>query len=203
MELRRARSIAEKLADDLRLMCDRLEIAGSIRRGKKEVNDIEFVAIPKIEPNVIRDMFGTAITPQIQVDLLAFRLDALLDSDRWAWQKDTKTKRWGPKYKRLFNEKENIACDLFITDARHWGVIYLIRTGPWIFSRDLVTIVLEKGWHVTGGLIHGHPLIGKPCSLGDKCSLIIETPEEIDVFDALDLAFVKPGDRHLARRLSG
>ena len=45
-----ATSLCEELAD----ACDRLEIAGSIRREKKEVGDIEIVAIP-IRPV---DMFG-------------------------------------------------------------------------------------------------------------------------------------------------
>lgn len=46
MELLKARAIAEKLVEKLAPYCERIEIAGSIRREKAEVKDIELVAIP-------------------------------------------------------------------------------------------------------------------------------------------------------------
>lgn len=39
--------IAEKIKAQLAPHCDRIEIAGSIRRKKPEVKDIEIVVIPK------------------------------------------------------------------------------------------------------------------------------------------------------------
>jgi DNA polymerase/3'-5' exonuclease PolX len=49
MELSRAREIAKRVLVLLRPFCERAEIAGSIRRGKPEVGDIEIVVIPKDE----------------------------------------------------------------------------------------------------------------------------------------------------------
>jgi len=50
-----ARVIAESLMAALGPGCERIEIAGSIRRGRPDVGDIELVAIPRIEQ--IRDGF--------------------------------------------------------------------------------------------------------------------------------------------------
>jgi DNA polymerase/3'-5' exonuclease PolX len=42
-----AQRIADKLIADLSPHCDRIEVAGSVRRQKPECGDIELVAIPK------------------------------------------------------------------------------------------------------------------------------------------------------------
>ena len=47
MELQQAQALAEELASGLEPGCTRIEIAGSVRRGKPEPHDLEIVAIPK------------------------------------------------------------------------------------------------------------------------------------------------------------
>ncbi len=47
MRFEKAYSIAERVMKLLKPFCDRIEIAGSLRREKEEVKDIEIVAIPK------------------------------------------------------------------------------------------------------------------------------------------------------------
>ncbi len=47
MELYKTLQIAEKVKAQLAPHCERIEIAGSIRRKKPDVGDIEIVAIPK------------------------------------------------------------------------------------------------------------------------------------------------------------
>ena len=46
MELSKARDIADQVIERLRPHCERVQIAGSIRRGKERVKDIEIVASP-------------------------------------------------------------------------------------------------------------------------------------------------------------
>lgn len=48
MKLEQAQSIAEELRRELEPGCERIEIAGSIRRKKPEVKDIELCLIPKM-----------------------------------------------------------------------------------------------------------------------------------------------------------
>ena len=51
-----ALNLAQALETTLHFGCERTLIAGSLRRQKKEIGDIEIVVMPKIEP--ITDMFG-------------------------------------------------------------------------------------------------------------------------------------------------
>ena len=52
----RALMLAQGLIETLRPHCERIEIAGSLRRGKPDVGDIELVCIPKADE--MRDLFG-------------------------------------------------------------------------------------------------------------------------------------------------
>jgi DNA polymerase/3'-5' exonuclease PolX len=111
MELKRARTIAKRLVDRLLPYCERIEIAGSIRREKAEVGDIEIVAIPS--------EFADAMLPE------------LLPGAKFI--KD------GTRYKQIALP-EGIDLDLFLVrPPAQWGVIFLLRTGPAEFSHKVVT----------------------------------------------------------------
>jgi DNA polymerase/3'-5' exonuclease PolX len=60
--------IADEVMRALRPSCERIEMAGSLVRAKKEVKDIELIAIPKFMP----DLFGETL------------LDHSLDIFNWA-----------------------------------------------------------------------------------------------------------------------
>ena len=47
MKLAEAQKLTEEILDILRPLCERVEIAGSIRRKKAEVHDVDIVLIPK------------------------------------------------------------------------------------------------------------------------------------------------------------
>jgi DNA polymerase/3'-5' exonuclease PolX len=60
MELNKALMIAEEIVESLRPHCELINVAGSCRREKVEVKDIELVVVPK--PRIIKDVFGEAMT---------------------------------------------------------------------------------------------------------------------------------------------
>ncbi len=60
MELALAKKTADRIADWLRPFCERIEIAGSIRRQRAICNDVDLVIIPKVE--VVKDMFGVTLS---------------------------------------------------------------------------------------------------------------------------------------------
>lgn len=189
------REVAEELVGLLTPACERIEIAGSIRRGKPNPKDIEVVAIPKLVP--VTDMFGIVV-PMPETNLLETCIEGVCEGD---WAYDAVHKRNGPRYKRL-RHVSGIACDLFITDSRRWGVIYTLRTGPSEFSQALVTLARKQGKRVNDGLLHNHRFIWNmtrdaevPCDKGERCPLIIPTPEEIDFFTALGVRFLEPSQR--------
>jgi DNA polymerase/3'-5' exonuclease PolX len=188
---------ALRLATELRLAleagCEQIEIAGSVRRGKPEVKDIEIVAVPTIEMREARNLFNEEVGEH-RVNLLEVALADLVDGPVWGM--DPKLRRNGDRYKRLWNIMEAIAVDLFITTSAGWGGALAIRTGPADFSQALVTLALRQRKHVADGyLVHGHSKPEGGCPKGPTCPLIVPTPTEEAFFEALGLRWCEPKDR--------
>ena len=58
MELGRAMSIADEVIKRLSPYCQRIEVAGSVRRHKPTVNDLDFVLIPSDAWNLTHEIMG-------------------------------------------------------------------------------------------------------------------------------------------------
>lgn len=123
MQLEQAELIAEEVKALLAPHCERIEIAGSIRRRKLEVGDIEIVAIPK------------------PYDVGLFESGIALVVNQWE-----KVKGELPcKYTQRILP-EGIKLDLFFAMPDNWGLIFAIRTG----SADYSHKVLAAGWVKAG-----------------------------------------------------
>jgi DNA polymerase/3'-5' exonuclease PolX len=178
-----AKAIAQTWIGYLKDSCERIEIAGSIRRGKPEVKDVELVCIPKIvtEP----DLFGGEGS---KTNILEVTIGKLFwDRVYLAANKN------GPRYKQLALT-EGIHLDLFIVlPPAEWGVQFLIRTGPSDFSHWCVT-----PRHAGGGL---------PSYLRVKDGAVwnrttkIETAEERDFFRLIGLEYIEPAERRAQWRV--
>jgi uncharacterized protein YeaO (DUF488 family) len=114
-----ALQVAQKLVDLLRPHCDWIEIAGSVRRGKPEVKDIELTLIPR--PTLLPFM-----DKQVQVGVFTK-----------AEYGDAKSHRWGEKYRGIVFE--GMRCEIFMCDLYNRGWIYFLRTGPGDMNTALVT----------------------------------------------------------------
>ena len=117
--LAEAQAIALKVLEQLKPYCIRAEIAGSIRRKKSEVGDIEIVAIPK----------------PYSVGLLEDGIASVVNK----WQK-VKGELPCRYTQRIL--PEGIKLDLFFAEEGNWGSIFAIRTG----SADYSHKVLANGW---------------------------------------------------------
>jgi len=123
MNREEARRIALKYLNTLKPFCQRIEIAGSIRRGKPEVKDIEIVCIPQ--------------------DLTGF-------SEEVNKLQKVKGKPSGKYTQRIL--LEGISLDLFIANEKNWGLIFAIRTGSADFShKTLACGWVKKGYHSKDG----------------------------------------------------
>lgn len=188
--LTEAQGAAERLVEALRPGCDRIEIAGSIRRGKPEVKDIEIVAIPHMEIEDSGDLWGTPIEND-WLDKLVYLMRQTGDLRLRAVENHRKdgrieiSHRDGAAYKAL--EYEGIPVDLFIVrPPADWGVIFTIRTGPAEWSHRLVTDCQKYLRRVEGGrLIAAGRHV--PC------------PEEQDFFRAIGQRWVEPHERSAER----
>lgn len=175
MKLKSAQEIAERFVHQIANYCERIEIAGSLRRKQESVKYIELVAIPKIEYSP--DLFGN---PSLPFNLL---------SDFLRRKKGTPFEliKNGDRYKQLVMA-EGISVDLFIVlPPAQWGVMYAIHTGPRNFSQWLIT---KKKY---GGAMPSYMRVRKG-SLWTRKS-VIDTPEEKDYFETIGLAWTEPEHR--------
>src|SRR3972149_7318106 len=107
MKNEEAAEIGYKLLEWLAPYCRRAEIAGSVRRGKAEVKDLEIVAIPVVEMRQELGLFGPVGQPA-EVSLLE---EALAHGLPPGWEPGGKN---GRKYKRVIHSESGRAGELFL-----------------------------------------------------------------------------------------
>ncbi|MBA7554323.1 hypothetical protein ES705_46937 [subsurface metagenome] len=132
MELEKAKVIAEEIRVLLRPACDRIEIAGSIRRRKPEVGDIELLVIPKYFAGV--DQLDRELGALMVQGILGFRLNKL------------GRRVYGSKNKLLRHVESGIGIDIFSTDAKCWPVALVVRTGGKYTNKCIARAALRKGY---------------------------------------------------------
>lgn len=144
---RLARSEAVTLAWELLGLlspyCERIEIAGSLRRQRPTVGDIELVCLPRFGP-ASRDLFNEQI--EDGVNLLDLECDRLFVEGTFGKRYDKNGRpRWGSGLK--WATYRDVAVDLFpVISPAQWGVDFLLRTGSAAFSKRLVTPIEQGGW---------------------------------------------------------
>lgn len=115
--------IARKVADGLSVACTRIELAGSLRRQKDIIGDIEIVAIP--DGDSLYDLLDKKLSDGVIAHL--------------------PKKRWGLKLRSFLFA--GFQFDVFIQpDPATFGVNMMIRTGSSEFSHKMVTRRDMGGW---------------------------------------------------------
>lgn len=180
LKLADARLVIDELVELLRPACERIEIAGSVRRNKPEVHDAEVVIIP---------------TP----DLLPLTDDLIqYGTAQYALYGEKRTKRWGSNYRGLLFK--GIKCELFMTMEDSWGYQYWLRTGPgdantyimrWLGLPHVKAPVRFQGGY--GWYSRNWTHNGKGWVAVDKQRLRIASEE--DLFAVLGLPFIPPSER--------
>lgn len=133
MKLAEAKYIADMVVSKLFPYCDKILVAGSIRREKSEVKDIEIICQPKLDE--IKDLFGKVIT--------AFRSPEFVLQVRQLGSIIKGNPRDG-RYVQIV--LDSIMLDLFIPDTKDFWRQYAIRTG----SSEYSHWVLALGWNRIG-----------------------------------------------------
>ena len=136
MELLKAQKLAIDICYRLQPFCNRINIAGSIRRKKADVKDIEICVSPLTVLEATSDLFGAGITtPKIHADFIA------IVNDLGKIEKGTPHGR----YMKIVLP-EGINLDLFIPLDFDYYRQYAIRTG----SADFSAKVIAYGWKKIG-----------------------------------------------------
>lgn len=154
---------AQWLKAQLEPFCERIEIAGSLRRKAEMVGDIELVMIPK----------------PYQTGLFADGIASIVNQ----WQK-VKGELEYKKCKYSQRIVDGVKVDLFFAEHSNWGVILLIRTGDWEFSKKMLGYKLrQNGYRCEDGnvIYNGIP---------------ISVPEEINMFQRCGVKYIEPENRN-------
>lgn len=119
MKLEEAQRIAEGFCELIRPYCERVEIAGSIRRKKESCNDIDLVLIPR--------------DPVKLYEFLAYD-----------HQHDMVVVKWGQKLASLTYQGAQV--DLYFATPDTWATLLLIRTGSKENNIRLCKVAQARRW---------------------------------------------------------
>lgn len=178
--LHQALQKANCIVADLESACERIQIAGSIRRERPEIGDIEIVCIAKRKRDLIGEDMGSELDDRLAVMDVISKI------------------KGGDRYKQFQIVGSTLKLDLFIVLPETWGTQLLIRTGSADFSKRFVTqkrlggTLPDDMQQAEGRLWRA----GKP----------LDTPEETDVFREAGVPWIHPAKRDagsLVRALAG
>lgn len=140
--LKLARGLATKIVEFLEPHTERILIAGSIRREKPLVGDIEILYIPKWQdvpdPN---DLFGES--KPIKVECVDEALKDKFEAGILARRENC---GWGEKNKHAVHVPTGIPIDFFATDILCWHNYLVCRTGPGESNVNIASLAKKKGW---------------------------------------------------------
>ena len=176
IDLAVAQKIAAEVLDHVRPAMVRVEVAGSVRRQKPVVGDVELVGIQSCQEKLVKLLgeVGQLIKPGVPGVI-----------------------PWSPKANAKYIRcrlAEGVILDVFLGTPENWGGLFMMRTGsgagpdgnpfegfvPGLFSRWKK---LSKGGRMTGAM--------PTMPTGEQ----LWVPEEQDFFDLLDMDFVPPVER--------
>jgi len=170
IDLTEAESIANKVRQHLSPAMDRVEVAGSIRRRKQVVGDIEICGIPADRERLIGLLadLGKHIKPGVPGAV--------------PW-----TPKVEAKYLRV-RLAEGMNLDVFLGTPENWGGLFMMRTGSGA-SPDGNTGIFGRWKKLSGGGRMTECMPTMPT--GEQLWI----PEEQDFFDLLEMDFVPPEER--------
>lgn len=178
-----AYEIAKAAVYYLAPVCHRIEIAGSIRRHKPTVKDIEIVAEPKMDVKS-RDLFGEPTAESDMIEQAMQRANLCeLPWMSFAVDAGTGEVKDGERYKKLIDTRTGVPIDLFLVKPpAQWGVIMMLRTGSADWNIRFLKRLDAMGLRMRDGRIL------------DK-SGVLDTPEEEDVFKVAKVKWKDPKKR--------
>jgi DNA polymerase (family 10) len=175
-----ARQVADQLVEALTPRSEQICIAGSLRRGRADVGDIEILYISRM---------GQVHKPGELFPQKGSLADELLE--QWL-TKGIITMRpnvngsttWGTWNKLAVHGASGIPVDLFATTAERWFVSLVVRTGSADMNITLASSAQKRGMKLEayGGLIGAY---------GEK----IFPASEREVFERLGVPYREPPER--------
>ncbi len=178
---RQARTVAEEIKALLLPYVERIEIAGSLRREKSHIGDIELLFIPKTKIIEV-DLEGN---PVDKIDEAELMLNRML-SQAIICKRLSKTGHaaWGALNKLAVHVASGIPVDFFSTTADNWPVSLFIRTGGKRMNL-MVTMAANKMGYSLEAYGKGFRCLAHPAARHDVIS-------EEEIFKFVGLPFLEP-----------
>lgn len=176
---------AKDLVAHLNPHCARLVVAGSLRRRKQSVGDIEILYIPQFAS--ARDgLFDTK-----QIDLAEAELQRLLGGGTIRKRPTASPggrpprESWGPKNKHGVHVASGIPVDFFLARSSNWWNYLVCRTGGAQNNIEISSAAQRKGWK-------WHPYSE---GFTDRYGLTVPAASEREVFELAGLKYLEPWER--------
>jgi len=186
-----AAAVADEVLAELTPFCTRIEVAGSVRRRRETVKDVEVVCVPRVRPPAL-DMFGKPL--MAPVDTLGLYLsECIKGGAMWRLRpgKDGRTTFGG--LNKLLLRRVDMALhldgwmpvDVFTATDASYGRDLWVRTGPADLNTAIATLAMRAGtpFHAYGP----NAFTGK---LGD-----IQCPDEESFAKVLGIPCRPPRER--------
>jgi len=176
MKLHDAIKLAERIKGVLAPFCERIEIAGSIRRARPHVNDIDLVVLPKDETGLRATLRKCPVVTDGK-QMMVVKSREGIQIDVWF--------------------AHNGTGDMFAQEPSNWGSLLLCRTGSKEHNVHLCQLAQKLGlkWETSRGLV-------KTEDGGQRTEVIASLTEE-EIFRALGMEFVPPAMRERQRTEGG
>ncbi len=165
-----AHAVARRIVDELRPACDRIEIAGSLRRGSNTVHDVDIVLLPK------EGREGFSLESSTLLEGLIGQLVA---------RGSLTPVRGKEKIKCFVATKTGIPVDVYVAKRETWATLLLIRTGSKEHNIKLAQRAKELGMKLRAsgdGIEHVN---------GD----LLRVNAEEEIFALLSLPYLRPEER--------
>lgn len=176
--------VALELLEELRPVCDRAEIAGSLRRKKVRVADVEVVFVPIYKKGEKADDLFAAPPMINAAELVITKLVAQGVLGKRLNSKGYEA--WGLMNKLAVHKASGIPVDLFTASAENFYNYLVCRTGPSTSNIEICQRAIAKGWQWS------------PYGWGFKREGTAEThrvASEREVFEFVGMEYKEPWDR--------
>jgi DNA polymerase/3'-5' exonuclease PolX len=178
-----ARAVADDLVGWLAPFCapDRILVAGSLRRQRPDVGEVEILFVPLHGP-IATDLFTTV------QDLAAHEIELAVNTGKLAKRPNALGRdTWGAEIKLALHSASGIPVDFFTATMGNWFNYLVCRTGPAESNLAIARAAQSRGWG-------WHPYrSGFATEDGSKWSAPMRS--ERDVFEFVGLPYRKPEDR--------
>jgi DNA polymerase/3'-5' exonuclease PolX len=165
-------------------LSDRVVIAGSLRRRKMMVGDIEIVYIPRVEKRPdTSDLFAQR---SVETNLSDISIGEMITKGVIRPRENALNRTtWGDKNKLALHIASSIPVDFFATTERAWWNYLVCRTGGAETNTRIASAAQRKGWK-------WHPY---SWGFTDQDGRPVEVTSERDVFTLVDLKYLEPWER--------